>query len=120
MRDFNFDILNHETINQEFLHILLKNGYCPGFSNITRPFDKTGYSGTCINNIFIKLDKVAYKTFTLRIPLMNHFPLFMSLNKIRTIENLHTIKRINYNKLMGDASITNWSALAQINDPNTV
>ena len=72
MGDFNFDILNHETINQEFLYILLENGYCPGFSNITRPSDKTGNSGTYIDNIFIKLDKIAYKTFTLRIPLTDY------------------------------------------------
>ena len=64
MGDFNFDILNHKTINQEFLHILLENGYCSGFCNITRPSNKTGNSGTCIDNIFIKLDKIAYKTFT--------------------------------------------------------
>ena len=118
MGDFNFDILNHETINQEFLHILLENGYCPGFSNITRPSDKTGNSGTCIDNNFIKLDKIAYKTFTLRIPLTDHIPLFMSLNKIRTIKNLPTIKRINFNKLREDASTINWSELSQINDPN--
>ena len=42
----------------------------------------------------------------------------MSLNKIRTIENLHTIKRINFNKLKEDASTINWSELSQINDPN--
>ena len=51
MGDFNFDILNHETINQEFLHILLENGYCLGSCNITRPFDKTGNSGSYIDNI---------------------------------------------------------------------
>ena len=34
MGDFNIEILNHETINREFLHILLENGYCPGFCNI--------------------------------------------------------------------------------------
>ena len=107
--------MNHETINQEFLHILLENGYCPGFCNITRPSHKTGNSGTCIDNIYIKLDKIAYKTFTLRIPLTDHFSLFMSLNKIRTIENL---KRINYNKLRANASTINWSELSQINHPN--
>jgi hypothetical protein len=112
MGDFNFDILNQETINQEFLHILLEHGYCPGFCNITRPSDKTGNSGTCIDNIFIKLDKIAYKTFTLRVPL------FMSLNKIRTIENLHTRNSINYNKLRKVASTINWSELSQINNPN--
>ena len=42
----------------------------------------------------------------------------MSLNKIRTIKNLHTIKRINFNKLREDASTINWSELSQINDPN--
>ena len=42
----------------------------------------------------------------------------MSLNRIQTIENLHTIKRINYNKLRADASTINWSELSQINDPN--
>ena len=42
----------------------------------------------------------------------------MSLNKIRKIENLHTIKRINFNKLRADASTINWSKLSQINDPN--
>ena len=54
MRDFNFDSTNQDTINQEFLHILLEYGYCPGFSNTTRPSDKTSNTGTCIDNIFIK------------------------------------------------------------------
>ena len=80
--------------------------------------DKTGNSGTCIDIIFIKLDKIPYKTFTLIIRLTDHFSLFMSLNKIRTIDNLHTIKRINYNKLRADASTINWSELSQINNPN--
>ena len=62
--DFNFDISNHESINQEFLHILLEHGYCPGFHNITRPSKRNNNSGTCIDNIFIKLDKINYKTFT--------------------------------------------------------
>ena len=42
----------------------------------------------------------------------------MSLNKIKTIENLHTIRRINYNKLRAHASTINWSELSQINNPN--
>ena len=86
---FNFDIPNHDTLNQEFVHILLENGYCSGFCNITRPSDKTCNSGTGIDNIFIKLDKIAYKTFTLRIPLTDHFLLFMSINKIRTTQNIY-------------------------------
>ena len=55
MGDFNFDISNHDTLNQEFLHALLENGYCRLLqaSNITRPSDKTFNSGTCIGNNFI-------------------------------------------------------------------
>ena len=59
--DFNLDISNHESINQEFLHILLEHVYCPGVRNITRPFDRNNNSGTCIDNIFIKLIKLTIK-----------------------------------------------------------
>ena len=51
-----------------------------GFRNITRPSDTNNNSGTCIDNIFIKLDKINYKTFTLKIPLNDHFSIFMSIN----------------------------------------
>ena len=78
-----FDISNHESINQQFFHILFEHIYCPvGFRNITRPSDRNNKSGTCIDNIFIKLDKINYKTFTLKIPLNDHFPIFRSINKI--------------------------------------
>ena len=62
MGNFNIGIINQDTLNQEFLRILLKHGYCPGFSNTTRPSDKTSNTGTCIDNIFIKLDKIAHRT----------------------------------------------------------
>ena len=70
---------NQDTLNQEFLHILLEHGYCSGFSNTTRPSDKICNTGTCIDNIFIKLDKIAYRTFTLRIPLTDQFRLNATL-----------------------------------------
>ena len=96
----------------------MEHGYCSGFYNITRPSDKTYNSGTCIDNIFIKLDKIAYKTFTLRIPLTDHFPLLMSINKVRTTEKIDTMKQINSSKLKTTADSINWSELALINDPN--
>ena len=116
--DFKFDISNHESINQEFLHILLEHGYCPGFRNITRRSDRNNNSGTCIDNIFIKLDKINYKTFTLKIPLNDHFPIFMTINKIRTTKDAHAMNRINYNKLKTEAESINWSELSLINEPN--
>ena len=73
---------------------------------------------TCIDNIFIQLDKIAYRIFILHIPLIGHFPLFMSINKLRTIENIDTIKHKNYNKLRTATDSINWSELSLINDPN--
>ena len=101
-------------LNQESLHILLENGYCSGFSNNTRPSDKICNSGTCIDNICIKLDNIAYKTFTLRIPLTDHYPHFMSINKIRT-QNIYTLYRINYNKLRTAAvSRGRWGEMGSV------
>ena len=114
----NFDISNHESINQEFLHILLEHGYCSGFRNITRPSDRNNNSVTCIDNIFIKLDKINYKTFTLKIPLKDHFSIYMSINNMRATIDAHVMNRINYNKLKTEAELINWSELSLINEPN--
>lgn len=83
--DFNFDILSQEIIEQEFLQILLMNGYCPGFNNITRPSDINNNNGSCIDNFFIRLDKIQYKTYLLTIPFNDHYPLMMSLKKLKRI-----------------------------------
>ena len=100
------------------MHILLEHGYCPGFRNITRPSDRNNNSGTCIDNIFIKLHKINYKTFILKIPLNDHFPIFMSINKIRATKYAHTMNRIDYNKLKTEAELINWSKLSLINGLN--
>ena len=73
---------------------------------------------TCIDNIFIKLDNINYKTFTLQIPLDDHFPIFMSINKMRATKDAHAMNRINYNKLKTEAELINWSELSLINEPN--
>ena len=41
----------------------------------------------------------------------------MSINKIRTTENIDTIEHINYTKLGTAADLINWSELSLINDP---
>ena len=92
--------------------------YCPGFRNITRPSDRNNNSGTCIDNIFIKLDKINYKTFTLKIPLNDHFPIFISINKIRVTKDAHAMNRINYKKLKTEAELINWTKLSLTNEPN--
>ena len=100
------------------MHILLEHGYCAGFNNITRPSDKNNNSETCIDNIFIKLDKINYKTFTLKIPLNDHYPMFMSINKIRATKDVHAMNCINYSKLKTEAELINWSELSLINELN--
>ena len=89
-----------------------------GFRNITRPSDRNNNSGTFIDNIFIKLDKIIYITSTLKNPLNDHFPIFMSINKIRATKDAHAMNHINYNKLMTEAELINWSELSLINEPN--
>ena len=53
-----------------------------------------------------------------QIPLNDHFPIFMSINKIRATKDAHAMNRINYNKLKTEAELINWSELSLINEPN--
>lgn len=79
--DFNIDINSDETIDQELLQMLLKNGYYPGFNDITRPNINYISRGNCINNCYIKLHKIRYKSYT--IHLATSSPLLISLKKFK-------------------------------------
>ena len=53
--DFNFDILDNNNNDLEFLKNFLEAGYLPSFNGVTRPnflYDKIG---SCIDNFFVKL-----------------------------------------------------------------
>ena len=39
--------------------------------------------GTCIDNIYLKLDKIAHKSYILTIPFNDHYPILMSIKKIK-------------------------------------
>ena len=94
--DFNIDILNQDIIDQEFLQVMLENGYCPGLNNITKPSNQDHKIGTCIHNFYLKLDKLRYNTFTLNIPLNDHYPIFMALKGSMKNDEQTTFKKINY------------------------
>lgn len=113
--DFNLDLLSQEIIDQEFLQTLLTNGYCPGFSSITRPSDINNNNGTCIDNFFIKLDKIKYKTYLLSTPFNDHFPLMMSLNKIKKNQK-QPMKKWTIGNVANNT--VNWSEINNITDPN--
>jgi hypothetical protein len=116
--DFNIDINSNETMDQEFLQILLENGYYPGFNKTTRPANSDINKGTCIDNIYIKLQQMEHKNFTLAIPFNDHYPILMSLKKTKKINKPNTYKYIDYNKLAEIGKNTNWTDI-QYNDPNT-
>ena len=116
--DFNIDINSNEVIDQEFLQTLLKKGYYPDFKEVTRPAISDCSKGTCIDNLYIKLNKIKYKTFTLTTPFNDHYPIFMSMKSIQKDNYNNTYKYINYKKLKKAASTENWSEIYNTNDPN--
>ena len=63
--DFNVNIMLQNNISQNFLYDFLENGFYPGFTNTTGPYNITTDSGTCIDNIFIKTSSINAKTFKL-------------------------------------------------------
>lgn len=116
--DFNFDILSEDVLDQDFLQVMLENGYCPGLHNITRPSNIDVNKGSCIDNFFIKLDKIKYNTYVLKIPFNDHHPIMMGLKNNYKIIDKPNYKKINYYKLKDIASKTIWSDIYKIDDPN--
>ncbi|OXU27992.1 hypothetical protein TSAR_001291, partial [Trichomalopsis sarcophagae] len=99
LQDCNCDILNQDVVDQEFLQVFLENGYYPRITSITRPSTTNINKGSCIDNFFIKLSKIKYKTFTLSVPFNDHYPIMISLKGIKNNSSHEEHKKINYNKL---------------------
>lgn len=119
--DYNINILQNSNTSQEFLNNFLENGYFPGFTDTTRPYDLANENGTCIDNIFIKASTVSTTTFKLKIPWPDHFPLFINVNKAltnREQDKNETKYTINYKTLNIIANEFNWNQYKQIDDPN--
>ena len=119
--DFNIDIKIQNTISQNFLNNFLENGFYPGFTDTTRPYNITTESGTCIDNIFIKTTTINTSTFKLLTLITDHYPLFIDIKK--PLFNIDTEKKksnysLNYKKLAIIASQTYWTEYKQIDDPN--
>ena len=58
--DLNFDLMNMDSQNEEFLNNFLEMGYIPNFTKITRPDLKAINGGTCIDNIFQDFNQPTY------------------------------------------------------------
>lgn len=117
--DFNMDILSQENIEQEFLQVILENGYFPGINNITRPTDNNLNRGSCIDNFFVQLHNATFKTFIITTPFNDHYPIFLALKKFKkNINDQNKIMKTNYKKLKEIAETINWEEISQIVDPN--
>ena len=119
--DFNINIGQNNNISQEFISNFLEKGFLPGFTETTRPYDLTSESGSCLDNMFIKTSTISTKTFKLKIPFPDHYPLFIDIKKTMTDkdkENHDMGYNINYKKLFNTAHNVNWSQINQIENPN--
>ena len=114
--DFNIDLIDLDITGQEYLCNFLDKGYVPGFIDITRP-PTANCKGSCIDNAFIKTVELNIETYKLINSLTDHYPLFITINKIETSAKKPT-KILNYNKLRISASHKNWLEIMSIQDPN--
>lgn len=118
--DFNIDLLKIDNYSQEHLNNCLEQGFVPGFLTITRPSEQNCNEGTCIDNIFIKTSSLITKTFKLSVLFNDHYPLFITINKIKNNDNnKKQFKFINYIKLAKVAENVDWDSISSIQDPNT-
>lgn len=116
--DFNLNILDLDTINEDFLFNIFENGFRPCFKGITRP-NNDGITGSCIDNIFVKTIEIETNAYKLTHSFTDHYPLLVGL-KIATFTNSeenNSFSSANYNKLKKIASRVNWNDLISL-DPN--
>lgn len=77
----------------------MEKGFKPGFRTITRPSDHNTNEGSCIDNIFIKTNSMDTKPFKYCNLFNDHYPLFLSIKKIRHKNEKQNYQFINYSKL---------------------
>ena len=119
--DFNTDILKDDLISNDFLNNFLDKGYYHGFIGTTRPYDLNTERGTCIDNIFVKTKTIMTKTYKLRNPITDHYPLFIQINRknrYNTEKSAVVTHKYNYNKLSSIASAIDRSIHNSENNPN--
>lgn len=115
--DFNINLLELDCLSQDFLSLLLENGYKPLFKGITRPSVDLK-TGTCIDNIFIKQDSLDLKSFKLISGITDHYPLLVSFTNSEFSENnSQEYQCIRYTKLKKLIGRVDWQNVI-LSDPN--
>ena len=72
--------------NLKHINNLMEAIFYPGFTGVTRPTDNVR-GGSYIDNIFIKNNSIKTRTYKLNSSITDHFPLFMTIDKIRNKTN---------------------------------
>lgn len=117
--DFNIDLIKLDVLGQEFLNNFLEHGFLPSFHKITRPSINDKSDGTCIDNIFYKLEKAVIKSFILQNSITDHYTLIVKLKKLIPQEiKQDTFIYTHYNKLLLNTILINWNQIYCLTDPN--
>ena len=120
--DFNIDIMDIDITSQEFLQNFIERQYIPGFFIVTRLSNtQSDRIGTCINNIFIQNNTVNTKIHKTENLFMDHYPLFLSIDKIELNSKNNNISQnyINFNKLNKLLYKCNLHTTMSMQDPNS-
>ena len=120
--DFNINIQECNATSIDFLNNLLEKGFFPSFIKTTRPKNLTTEIGTCIDNIFVKTDFLITKPLTLRVPITDHYPLFLVIKNGNLYANKKTTNKneyyINYNSLFNNTKQIDWTKYKNIKNQN--
>ena len=117
--DFNLDISSNEKLADEFLNNFLTYGYKPLFTKVTRPNNTNPRGGTCIDNIFLKTNKIEHKAFTLTSSMTDHYLLFGSFNVTIDLElenEVDSQPKLNFGKILSYGVEEDWECIFHLSN----
>ena len=89
--DYNINLLDEDVFSQVLLETVKRDGYIPGFYEVTRPSNKN--KSSCINSVLIKAAKnLNVSTFTLQNSISDHYTLFFIIKKTVIVLRLKDIQ----------------------------
>lgn len=99
--NFNIDILNLDKMGQNFLNSALENGYLSSFQGMIRPAVNLNGTGSCNNNVFMKLPNCEGKSYKIKNLSTYHYHLIIGINK-NDLKGIEPDKKneISYKKMI--------------------
>lgn len=116
--DFNIDLLKLDSLCMDHLNNLLERGFKPSFRTITRPSIQNPNNGSCIDNVFTKINNIETKGFKYANLFNDHYPLFLSVKTMGRMSGGRHFVPINFDRLNRIAGNTDWSSILSVHDPD--